>query len=320
MSTLWNYFKKSGGVKILRQYWNAGVLFSAIIQFVLLGRSKTALLLLREIVSLKTQNKLCRKYNNVLEQFDGNYKEKSHTRSKKIWIFWWQGIENAPEIVQICYNSVKENLADWEIILVTEKNYSEYANFPSYIIQKLQKGQITLTHFSDLLRLELLINHGGLWLDSTVLCTSASIPISIINSDLFVYQILKPGADGHATIMSSWCMYAKTNNKILMATRELLYEYWKKRTSLVDYFLLHQFFSIVCEHYPEEAKKIPPFSSSIPHILLLHLFDEYNEQYWTDLKRMACFHKLTYKLEGMETDKMGTYYDMIIKKRQENGI
>ena len=320
MSTLWYYFKKSGGVKILRQYWNAGVLFTAIIQFVLLGRSKAALLLLREIVTLKTQNKLCRKYNNVLEQFDGNYKQKSHTRSKKIWIFWWQGIENAPVLVQKCYNSVKENLADWEIILVTEKNYSEYANFPSYIIQKLQKGQITLTHFSDLLRLELLINHGGLWLDSTVLCTSGSIPISIINSDLFVYQILKPGADGHATIMSSWCMYAKTNNKILIATRELLYEYWKKNTKLVDYFLLHQFFSIVCKHYPEEAQKIPPFSSSIPHILLLHLFDEYDEQYWTDLKRMACFHKLTYKLEGMETDKMGTYYDMIIKKQQENGI
>lgn len=312
MSMLLKYFQKSGGLNLLRQYWQAGVLHSAIIHFILLGRSKIALLLLREIVTLKIQNKLRRKYDSVLAQFDKRYEEKTHAHSRKIWIFWWQGIENAPDIVQKCYNSVKENFVDWEIILITEKNYKEYVSFPEYIILKLQNGQITLTHFSDLLRLELLINYGGLWLDATIFCTSGNIPTSIINSELFIYQTLKPGADGHAIFMSSWCMYAKTNNKILMATQELLYEYWKKNIKLVDYFLLHQFFSIVCEHYSEEANTIPPFCNSIPHILLLHLFDKYNEQFWNDLKNLTCFHKLTYKLEQEDVEKKGTFYDMII--------
>lgn len=309
-----NYiFRKAGGVELLKQYWRARVLHVALLQFLLLGKSKTALLLLRHIVSMKTQQRLKRKYVYVLSKFNQRYTEQPHCESRILWLFWWQGMESAPELVQKCYESVKAYLGkDWEIILITENNYKEYVAFPEHILQKLDNGQITLTHFSDLLRLELLINHGGLWLDATVLCTSGDIPKSILSSDLFVYQMQKPGADGHATIMSSWCMYARTNNKILMATRELLYEYWKKNTKMDDYFLLHQFFTIACEYYPEEAKRIPPFCSSIPHILLLHLFEQYDKQYWSDLKRMTCFHKLSYKLDKEDMEKEGTYYKMII--------
>lgn len=308
-----SYFKKAGGVNLLKQYWRAGVLCTAIAQFFLLGRSETALKLLRLIVSMKVQEKLKRKYARELTGFDREYAEREHYVSRKVWIFWWQGIEQAPLIVQRCYDSVREHLSDWEITLVTKDNFRTYASFPDHILKKLENGQITLTHFSDLLRLELLINHGGWWLDATVFCTGADIPCSIQKADLFVFRPLKPGADGKSTVLSSWLMYAKTNNKILMATRHLLYKYWEKNRSLVDYFLIHQFFSIAFKRYPEEAKKIPPFCNSVPHILLLHLFDDYDEQYWNDLKRMTCFHKLSYKFEKIETKEKETYYDRLIQ-------
>ena len=305
------YLEKAGGMSLLKQYWRAGVFSPAFFQFLLLGRSKKALELLRLTVTLKTQQRLERKYSGILKTF--NYDESlEHIDSRKVWIFWWQGMENAPALVKRCYQSVKENLNDWEIILITQDNYKEYVSFPEHILQRLDSGQITLTHLSDLLRLELLINHGGLWLDATVLCTSPDIPKSILKSDLFVYQAQKPGADGKAIIMSSWCMYAKTNNKILMATRYLLYEYWKKNSKLVDYFLLHQFFTIASNRYSEEAKKIPPFCNSVPHILLIHLFDVYDEQYWEELQRMTCFHKLSYKLGEEKLKEKDTYFQNII--------
>ena len=100
---------------------------------------------------------------------------------------------------------------------------------------------------TDLLRLELLITYGGLWLDATVLCTGTA-PEYFFDSDLFFFQTLKPGRDGHASYISSWLMEAKTNNKILMATRELCYEYWKTNNTMWDYFLLHDFMSIVLEN------------------------------------------------------------------------
>jgi len=305
------YFEQKGGMKLLKQYWRAGVLFHAVAQFLLLGGSKTALELLRLIITMKTQDRLKHKYGSVLKKFC--YDETLEcVRVKKVWIFWWQGMENAPTLVQRCYQSVIDNLSDWEVLLITKDNYLQYVDLPEYIISKLEKGQITITHFSDILRLELLIHYGGLWLDATVLCTSGSIPQSILNANLFVYQPQKPESNGRAISMSSWCIYARSNNKILMATREMLYEYWKNNTQMVDYFLLHHFFSIVCRFFPEDAKKIPPYCNSVPHILLLHIFEPYDECYWNDLKQMTCFHKLSYKFDKREKDLTDTYFKRLI--------
>lgn len=312
MAEFKKYLERAGGFSLIKLYLRTGVLPLSIIQLILLGRTKKALELLRLIVSLKIQKRLIKKYNKELQSFKYD-NTLSCTLSNKLWIFWWQGIDNAPDLVKVCYKSVIDNLKDWDIILITENNYKDYVSFPDFILEKLSNGQITLTHFSDLLRLELLIKYGGLWLDATVLCTGSNIPKSILESDLFVYQAQKPGADGRAVVMSSWCMYAKTNNKILMATRNLLYKYWEKNTKMDDYFLLHQFFSIVCNYYPDEARKIPPFCNSTPHILLLHLFDEYDKNYWSDLKNMTCFHKLSYKLDLNNKKSNSTYYDEILK-------
>lgn len=309
------YFKNQGGIELIKRYWRNGVLGTAILQFLLLGKKRTALEILRLVTTLKTKQHLAKKYGKVLKEFNAKWQENlPHCERKTVWIFWWQGEETMPPLVRKCFESVRVNLKNWEIVLLSEKNYQQYAEFPTYILEKLQKG-ITLTHFSDLLRLELLIKHGGLWLDATVLCTNGEIPKSILSSDLFVYRTQKPGADGKATTMSSWMMWAKSNNRILMATQAMLYAYWKKNERLDEYFLLHHFMTIAMDFYKEDATKIPPFCNSIPHILLLHLFDKYDEQYWNDLKQMTCFHKLSYKLDEEKCKIERTYYDVVINKR-----
>lgn len=312
MPTTKDYFKKAGGVELLMRYLHNGALGTAIAQFFLLGKSRTALELLRHAVALKIKQHLFKRYKSVLKRFDEQWEDSSlHLERRTVWLFWWQGERAMPELVKRCYASVTEHLRDWEIVLLTEKNYRDYTEFPNYIIDKLQKG-ITLTHFSDLLRLDLLIRHGGLWLDATVLCTSSNIPASILKSDLFVFQSLKPGADGMAAPISSWLIWAKSHNHILMATQALLYSYWQKNKSLSEYFLLHHFMTIVMEHNVEEAKKIPPFCNSVPHILQFHLFGPFDDAYWNDLKQMTCFHKLTYKLNVDKSTTSGTFYEMII--------
>ena len=166
---------------------------------------------------------------------------------------------------------------------------------------------------TDLMRLELLINYGGLWLDATVLCTGKA-PDYFYNSELFFYQCLKPGRDGHGNFISSWLINAKTNNKILMATRELCYEYWKDNNSMWDYFLFHDFMSIVLEKYSIDLGKIIPRDNATPHILLLRLFDFYDEKMWNAIKEQTQFHKLTYKFSENDKEKKGTYYKYILEE------
>ncbi len=107
-------------------------------------------------------------------------------------------------------------------------------------------------------------------------------------------------------------MEAKTNNKILMATRELCYEYWKTNNTMLDYFLLHDFMSIVLEKYEEDWKKIIPRDNATPHILLLRLFDQYDEKTWAAIKSQTQFHKLTYKFGEEKQKEQGTYYRVLL--------
>ena len=227
---------------------------------------------------------------------------------------WLQGIENAPDIVKQCYVSLNQNISNKEIVVITEENYREFTEFPEYIIETYEKGLITRTHFSDLVRVEILSRHGGTWIDGTVLCTENPYECGMeymLEDDLFVFQNLKPGRDGHVLTISSWFMTACSNNKIILLTRALMFNYWKTKNYLVDYFLVHHMFQIAIEAFPEEWNKVVPFSNSVPHILLLRLFEDYDEHIWNSTKSMTCFHKLSYKFEEAQFKKKNTYYNRI---------
>ena len=221
--------KKQGGMNLLKQYWNGGAFFTAVGEFALLGKDRKALEILRLSTQYKIKKNLEKRYKKEINEFQSIYKDdKPHNTSNKVWVCWFQGLDNAPAIVKKCYESLKLNLTDREIVLVTIDNMCDYVEFPDYILEKWKTGQITHTHMTDLLRLELLIRYGGMWIDATVLCTNKreEIPDYFFDSDLFLYQTLKPGRDGQALPISSWLISAKTNNKILMETRFLCYKYW----------------------------------------------------------------------------------------------
>lgn len=308
-------FKKVGGRDILRQYRRAHVLLLALVETMILGFSKKSL----EIVRLAVSNRILEKMRKKYKTFISIYKEmidKSslcRVHSDKVWVLWLQGIEKAPVLVQKCFHSLQENLVDREIILLTEDNYRNYVAFPDFIQEKIDDGKISRTHMSDLLRLELLINYGGTWIDATVFCSGKSYPKCILDSELFTYQCLKPGLDGHCTCISSWLMTSYTNHPILLLSRALLYEYWKNNNTMVDYFLLHDFFQLSIEVYPDEWNKVIPISNSIPHILLLKLFEQYDEETWDAIKLQTCFHKMTYKFKKEQENFNETYYDILFR-------
>ena len=311
MADLKQIFKKQGGLKLLSQYWRGGALFTAAGQFLLLGKSRTALELLRLSTQLKAKQKLQKKFRADLEELDRAWQvEPPHEAGSKVFICWFQGMENAPELVRRCYESVKANLTDREVVLITSDNMHEYVQFPAHILEKWRAGKITNTHMADLLRLELLIRYGGLWLDATVYCSRErkDIPDYYFESDLFFYQCLKPGRDGHSHLCSSWLMSAKTNNRLLITVRELCYRYWQRNDQMIDYFLLHDFMAICLEQYPDIWNRIVPCSNATPHILLLRLFESYDEQMWQAIKDQTPFHKLTYKFEQEKTQLPGTFY------------
>lgn len=313
---LMSIIKKQGNLAFIKRLLKAGTIHTIIGELLLLGKDRTALEIARLSIEFKTKSKLQKKYGKYLEEFDkvNSENDLEHISSDIIWFCWFQGLDNAPKLVRKCYESLKRNLYNHKIVVITADNITNYVDFPPYIIEKWDRGIITNTHMTDLLRLELLIKYGGTWIDATVLCTrdEKEIPNYYFDTDLFFYQILKPGRDGCSTYMSSWYITAKSNNKILLATRYLCYKYWEKNNFLIDYFLLHDFMSIVLEKYQEDWKNVIPVDNATPHILLLRLFEQYNIELWQSIVEQSPFHKLSYKFSKEQEQTEGTFYKKIV--------
>lgn len=103
--------------------------------------------MLRLIAGLKIQKKLKKKYGKLQSDFKLEKREGDSILQQMIWIFWWQGMDNAPLVVQKCYDSVKRNFPDWKITVLTADNYQDYVSFPDYIEEKRNKGIIHLLIF-----------------------------------------------------------------------------------------------------------------------------------------------------------------------------
>lgn len=212
-----------------------------------------------------------------------------------IWICWLQGMENAPEIVKRCYASVNRYATGYEIRVITRENLLDYVTMPDYILDKLRRGSISFTHFSDILRTRLLIEHGGIWLDSTVLLTG-EFPTYITESLFFVFRgsWLTNGFTG----ISSWLIASVPQHPLLLRTWDLLCAYWKEHNGLCHYYLFHLMVALAVnenEGLRREFERMPYRCNAAPHTMQVRLFEEYGEDLWRDITEQSPVHKLTWK-------------------------
>ncbi len=247
------------------------------------------------------------KYKNKLESLP-KY-ESTGIYSNKVWWCWLQGEENAPELNKACLNSLRKNLVDRDIVVITKENYKDFVDIPEFIITKYKKGIISNTHFSDLLRLELLIKYGGTWIDSSVLCTEYYK--AFFDKPLFMFENWKRG--DLSVVSSNWFITAEKNEPILKTTIDLLYDYWDNYNYLIHYFIFHFFFTLATSKYEELWKSVNRFSNLPPHILQFELTEKYSEERFKEIEKMSSFHKLNQNLD-FSNCKGDTNYDYIINK------
>ena len=257
----------------------------------------------------KYLRKLKKQYQSMLESFSYDRVTTKGIKSDNVWVCWFQGLDYAPTIVKKCVQSIREHVGSENLTIITTNNVKNYVNLPKYIIEKWRKGIISNTHLSDILRLELLINYGGLWLDATTFVTG-DIPQYIYDNDLFMYRL--SDANDKAIRYNTWLMYATPDNRVLKMVRDLLYEYWKRENRLKEYFLIHLFITMVLEKYPDDFDAMFRVSDSDSNILYLNYFNEpYCEETYNNIVKTTSIHKLTYK--NLDEAKQGTFYQHIIE-------
>lgn len=269
------------------------------------------------------RNRLLRKHKIMLDFLEDRFKEYWNNYQRpvdmpdcdpklrnKIWVCWWQGIDNAPEIVKTCVNSIRRNAGNCEIIFITEVNYKEYVTFPKWVEEKRKAGIISRTIYSDLLRMNLLSRYGGIWIDSTFFCTR---PCFDEYMRLPLWSIKRPDylhcsvAGGYFANYSLGCSYG--NRWIFKAILDFLYEYWTENDKLVDYLLTDYAIVLAQRHDKEIADafaKIQPNNKWCDELFKV-LDQPFDEKTWQCISEDTCLYKLTWKqsfdknVEGKET-------------------
>jgi hypothetical protein len=86
---------------------------------------------------------------------------------KKLWTYW-DNPDRIPKTVLLCMESWRKHHPDYEITLLTKKNYKGYVHIPLEIATH-PNFHDNPTRFADLVRAYALKEHGGVWLDSSIL-------------------------------------------------------------------------------------------------------------------------------------------------------
>jgi hypothetical protein len=231
-----------------------------------------------------------------------------------VWVCWFQGEESMPEVVKICYASLLKNADGHKINLITADNYSGFVDVPEYIREKHKKGMISHTHFSDILRMCLLSEHGGLWIDATVY-VSGKIP----SFDGVPFWTGKWRISRKSLLKrNSFLLYTLPDSPFALFIKECFFKYWSENDLLITYMLVDVFMDLAYDR----VDAVRDLMDGVPEIRrgLYDLYQmantEYDEDEYASLCKEICFHKLTYKEDFLKYTKSGnpTFYGHIAQE------
>jgi hypothetical protein len=215
-----------------------------------------------------------------------------------IWQFWDNPAgQSTPNIVKACIKSVKRYKGNFNHKILDNSTIGNYTDLPGYVFDKFKNGRMDYAHFSDLLRLNLLKNHGGVWMDATGYMTDF-VPNDIIGQDFFVFLT---GDLTHYpySFMQSCFIRAKKGSFIIDAWHKLCINYWKGEEKRADYFQIHLMFKALVHKNPvakEMFANMPKRSDDEIHQLVGdNIFEKFDEGEWDRIKKASFFQKTSFK-------------------------
>ena len=160
------------------------------------------------------------------------------SNERNIWVMWWQGEQEAPPIVRMCINSIRKNSNGAKVTVITKYNYTDYISIQDYIIEKQEAGYISFAHLADIMRVFLIAEHGGLWLDSTIY-VSKPIPDYIFAKSFYSLHSIHSKTPFVADDrFYTFVLGGTTASNLFMFEKEFFAEYCKENDVMIDYYLL----------------------------------------------------------------------------------
>ncbi len=260
---------------------------------------------------------------------------------KIVWFLWLQGYDKAPLVVRKCYDSWLKNNPGWQVIFLDEHNISDYIG--------LQKtDNMTNQASSDILRINLLAKHGGVWVDATSFCTRPLDEWLYKYLDTGFFAFERPAPD---RMIASWFIASAKYNYITNTYKNKVNGYWDENPGMrfiessqwrflnkrlnklgpqvwfsttvctllkvYPYFWFHYLFENIYlrdNQFKAMWDSTPKLSADTPHRLQnIGLFARLDDQTKAEIdNKISPVYKLTWKFAA-EACKEGTVLDYLLK-------
>lgn len=232
-----------------------------------------------------------------------------------VWVFWWQGESVMPPIIQLCLKSKKVNAGEHPIYVLDKHNYQNYTSLPDYILDAFMQKKISIVNLSDIIRVTLLAQYGGLWLDASIFCYR-QIPEVCFEREL--YTIKHNTKDKKFISEYRWTTFllgGKAGNKLYCFLRDAFYILVKKYGTFIDYFTMDYLINLAYTEIQDIHQAIENMEVNQPDCD--ELTDKLNENYkltdaWLKENKDTCFYKIKWKQTFLESrDGELTYFGML---------
>ncbi|MGV0033851.1 MAG: capsular polysaccharide synthesis protein [Candidatus Azotimanducaceae bacterium WSBS_2022_MAG_OTU7] len=151
----------------------------------------------------------------------------THKFPKIIYILWLQGRENAPELVRINFERWQRLNPDYQVVILDEESSRPYlADFP------IDAYKLTPQSFSDVLRVRLLAETGGVWADASVYPMtplSKFLEPRMAKSTFFAY-----GRNNPIQPVDSWFLAAHKDCFFIKKWDDMIKRYWFMEREAID--------------------------------------------------------------------------------------
>lgn len=240
--------------------------------------------------------------------------------NKTLWVCWWQGEEQMPQLIKICYNNLKRNVGtEYNLQLITYENYRNYVSIPDIIIDKLNNNIIPITQFSDILRNGLLYQNGGTWIDASIFCTENFTQELMNKFDFWSIKLNYIDRSNYGQLISeckwsSFLMSGAKGNVINGFVFKTMCSYFTKYDICLDYFMQNILIRVAYHNIKKVKEIIDRIEPSNPCLYKLYQYMDsaFDVQLWKEMKINTYFFKLTQKREYKNyAGNCNTFYNYI---------
>lgn len=190
------------------------------------------------------------------------------TEDLPIWVYW-NDASNMPKMVECCVERIKKNSNGRKVIIVTECTVSDYLNLDEIVWRKYREGKISRTHFCDIVRIALLYQYGGVWMDCTLLLTQP-LPNYVTSSTFYTNHLNKVDQNNiGGGRWSTFFLACHPGNLMMKAALDVFVEYWHRYDNIVDYVWMDYIFNMLYNHIPAVRQMIDSVPENNPDIWIM---------------------------------------------------